>query len=151
MPNPAEKINLSLGLLRVAYNDYIAARVLLNKGYTLQGVMYASTAIEKYFKTVICLYTGSLLRGHMDIPNIFTKKIAEFGYGVIIEKIDPLFVGILQKGYKLRYYDNVLEVTTIGFFRNRFLGELDGAVALFEKLSVVSGAISENFTLCGVR
>jgi hypothetical protein len=33
--------NLTLGLLRAAYNDYIAARVLLNKDYTLQGAILA--------------------------------------------------------------------------------------------------------------
>lgn len=130
-----KNVNLSLGYLQVAYNDYIAARVLLNRNYTIQGAMYASTAIEKYFKAVISLQTGEKTRGHFDKFEPIKEAMDRIGYGIIFERIDPLFLEILTKAYILRYYDNIeKEPMTISFFKNQFLGELDGAVELFERL-----------------
>ncbi len=60
------------------------------------------------------------------------------GYGVIFEKVDPKFFDILSLAYRFRYYDNIEQPTTIGFFKNQFLGELDGAVELFERLFIVA-------------
>lgn len=138
MNNSDDRTNLALGFLRTAYKDYIAARVLLNKGYTIQGVMLASTAIEKYFKAGICICTGKLIHKHLDRFDIIKKAVEDMGYGILIEKIDPAFIEILSKAYTLRYYDKIKEPITIGFFKNQFLGELDGAVELFERLFVLS-------------
>lgn len=132
-----DRTNKALGFLRTAYKDYIAARVLLNRGYTLQGVALASTAIEKYFKAAICIMTGRLLHIHLDKFDRIKKVVEDLGYGVLIEKMDPLFLQILCKAYALRYYDDITAPVTIGFFKNQFIGELDGAVALFEKLLIL--------------
>ena len=118
----SNRMNLALGFLRTAYSDYIAARVLLNRGYTLQGMMLASTAIEKYFKTAICIWTGKVTKVHMDNFDAIRQKVVEMGYGRLIEKIDPQFLELLSKAYKIRYYDDITESMTIGFFRNQFLG-----------------------------
>ena len=134
MNKDGKRINLALGFLRTAYNDYIAARVLLNKGYTLQGMMLASTAIEKYFKTAICIWTGEILKVHMDRFDLIKEEVVKMGYNIIFDKIDPQFFELLSKAYKVRYYDSITEPMTIGFFKNQFLGELDGAVELFERL-----------------
>lgn len=138
MNSPDTRNNLALGFLRAAYSDYIAARVLLNKDYTLQGIILASTAIEKYFKVAIFIHTGKKLRVHFDNFEIIKTEVNNIGYGVLIEKMDPVFIDILSKASKLRYYDNIKEPTTISFFKNQFLGELDGAVALFERLFYLS-------------
>jgi hypothetical protein len=137
------KTNLALGFVRTAYNDYIAARVLLNKGYTMQGVMLASTAIEKSFKAGISVLTGKKEFGHMDKFENFKAIIEEKGYGRLIELIDARFIDILIKAYKLRYYDTVQEPTVIGFFKNQFLGELDSAFSLFEKLYIIDNEKGE--------
>lgn len=129
---------MSLGLLRTAYNDYIAARVLLNRNYTLQGMILASTAIEKYFKAAVYAITGRRSKVHMDRFEVIKNEIIEIGYEVLITKIDPLFLELLSKAYKLRYYDNITETISIGFFRNQFLGELDAAVAWFDQLYILS-------------
>lgn len=129
--------NLVLGLLRAAYNDYIAARVLLNRNYTLQGVTLASTAVEKYFKAAIALSTGKVSHVHMDRSELLRKEVSEIGYSLLIEKIDKSFLDILSKGYRLRYYDNIREPITIGFFKNQFLGELDGTIELCERLFIL--------------
>ena len=133
-----ERVNLALGLIRTAYNDYIAARVLLNKNYTLQGVILASTALEKYFKALIVSQLGKIKPVHFDRFDLIRKAVEEIGYSVIIDKIDPLFVDILTKVYPLRYYDNIKSPTTIGFFKNQFLGELDQAIYWFDKAIILS-------------
>ncbi len=51
--------------IECSVRDYIAARVPLNSDYTLQGVMLASTAIEKYFKAAICLFTKNVPHVHL--------------------------------------------------------------------------------------
>lgn len=129
-----ENTNLVLGFVRTAFNDYIAARVLLNKGYTMQGVMLASTAIEKSFKALICILTGRKVIGHMDKFEKFRSIIEETGFRKLIELIDSRFIDILIDAYKLRYYDTIDRPTGIGFFKNQFLGELDYAFSLFNKL-----------------
>jgi HEPN domain-containing protein len=123
-----EQTNLTLGLIRTAYNDYIAARVLLNKNYTLQGVILASAALEKYFKALILYQSGTILPLHFDRFDEIEKAVNDIGYSVVIGKIDPRFIEILTKAYPLRYYDNIKQETSIGFFKNQFLGELDSAL-----------------------
>ena len=130
--NEEDRINLTLGLIRTAYNDYIAARVLLNKNYTLQGIILASTALEKYFKALIVYHSSKIRRIHFDNFKEIKEAVEEIGYGVLIDKIDPLFIEILSNAYPLRYYDNIKKETSIGFFKNQFLGELDAAVYWFD-------------------
>lgn len=132
-----DRTNLVLGLLRTAYNDYIAARVLLNRNYTLQGVILASTAVEKYLKTVIAMHSGKVSYVHMDQFEVLKAEFMETEYGVLFEKVDPIFLDILVKGYRYRYYNNIKEPSTLGFFKNQFLGELDGMIELFERLFIL--------------
>lgn len=134
MDDRQTKTNLTLGFLRNAYDDYIAARVLLNKNYTLQGVILASTAIEKYFKAAIHMYAGQMLKIHIDQFDKIEKAVTDMGYKVIIDKIDRRFIEILSKAYHLRYYDNIKSPVSIGFFKNQFLGELDYAIGFFENV-----------------
>ncbi|WPV67038.1 hypothetical protein [Chitinophaga sp. LS1] len=128
------KINLTLGLINNAYSDYIAARVLLNKDLIIQGAILASTAIEKYLKVLICACTGKIVQIHLTKLEEIKAQIEKIGYSVLFEKIDLKFLEILSKVYKLRYYDTIKKPTTVGFFKNQFLGELDGTEALFKKI-----------------
>lgn len=132
-----DKMNLVLGLLRTAYNDYIAARVLLNRDYTLQGVILASTAIEKYLKTVIAMQTGKVSYVHMDRFDVLKAEFMRTEYGILFDLVDKQFLNILTKGYRYRYYNNIKEPTTLGFFKNQFLGELDGMIELLERLFIL--------------
>ncbi|MBZ4042614.1 hypothetical protein [Flavobacterium hibisci] len=43
----------------------------------------------------------------------------------VSEEFDPLFLEILTKAFKIRYYDNLREPIFIGFYLNQFIGELD--------------------------
>lgn len=133
MNNQHDRLMKALGLIRTAYKDYIAARVLLNKNYILQGVILASTAIEKYAKALIVIHNGPIRSIHMDKLELLKQAIESIGYQVVWNKMDPKFLDILSKVYPLRYYDNVRSPTSIGFFKNQFLGELDHAVYWFDK------------------
>jgi HEPN domain-containing protein len=133
-----DRVNLALGLIRTAYNDYIASRVLLNKNYTLQGVILASTAVEKYFKALILTHSGKIKPVHFDKFDEIKKAVEEIGYEVIINKMDSHFIEILTKVYPLRYYDNITSPTSVGFFKNQFLGELDQAIYWFDQALILS-------------
>lgn len=142
--------NLTLGLIRTGYNDYLAARVLLNKNHTLQGVILASTAIEKYFKALIVSHSGIYKYVHFDRFDKIKKAVEDIGYDVIIKKMDPRFIEILIKAYKFRYYDNITRPTSLGFFKNQFLGELDQAIYWFDQALILSndeGAIYSPYRL----
>jgi hypothetical protein len=104
----------------------------------MQGVTLASTAIEKNFKAMICILTSKRVHGHMDKFDQFRKIIEEKSYGKLIELIDEKFLTILIKAYKPRYYDTVQTETIIGFFKNQFLGELDGVFSIFEQLYILA-------------
>lgn len=138
MFNKEARVNLALGLIRTAYNDYIAARVLLNKNHTLQGIILASTALEKYFKALIMSHSGKIIPVHFDRFDQIKKTVEEIGYAVIINKIDPVFIELLSKTYPLRYYDNIKSQISVGFFKNQFLGELDQAVYWFDQALILS-------------
>lgn len=101
MNNQVERVNKALGFIRAAYSDYIAARVLLNRNYTLQGAILASTAIEKYFKALIVRHSGKNRYVHFDKFDQIKKAVEEIGYDVLINKIDPRFIEILTKVYPL--------------------------------------------------
>lgn len=44
----------------------------------------------------------------------------------------PVFINILQKAYKIRYYDKLEEPVKMGFFLNQFIGELDSTIHYLE-------------------
>lgn len=119
----------------LAYNDYIAARVLLNNGLELQGATMASTAIEKYIKVVLAYY-GKSKRFHMNNLTDVVDLLNDC-YFDVTSLIDKTFLEIIEDVYKVRYIDKITETITFGFFLNQFLGELDYTVYLFEN-SVIS-------------
>ena len=107
-----------------------------NKNYILQGVILASTALEKYFKALIISHSGKVKHVHFDKFDQLKEAVEQIGYTVIIDKMDPRFIEILTKIYPLRYYDNIKNPISIGFFKNQFLCELDQAVYWFDKALV---------------
>ena len=65
--------------LNLGFKDYVAARVLLNIGLCLQGVILASTCIEKHFKAIITFRgntcDGHLRAGHLKAINNYDSKL----------------------------------------------------------------------------
>lgn len=140
----------AFSLISLGYNDYIAARHLIHSGYILQGVTLASTAVEKYLKVILALFGKEKkdMGVHLDKIEKIKKLLSECYYD-ITEKIDSRFLEILGSAYKIRYYDELKEIITIGFFINQFIGELDYTINLFET-KVITGICDNNtpiFTL----
>jgi hypothetical protein len=120
----------------LAYNDYIAARVLLNNGLEIQGATMASTAIEKYIKMILAFH-GKTKKVHLDKMADLVKALNDC-YFDVTSLMDNAFLEIIENVYKVRYIDKILDSITFGFFLNQFLGELDYTVYLFEN-KVISG------------
>lgn len=123
----------AVSLISLGYNDYISARYLIHGGYIIQGVTLASTAVEKYLKAILAFHGKEKkdMGVHLDKLDKIQKLLSEC-YFDVTKKIDNRFLKILGDAYKIRYYDTLKEATTIGFFINQFIGELDFIVNYIE-------------------
>lgn len=122
-------------LVGLGYRDYIAARVLLNNELIIQGLTLASTAVEKYLKAVIVLTLKEKERFNYHFDRIEKlQDILDRNHHDMTKKLDPVFVSILEKAFKIRYYDNLKGPLTIGLYLNQFIGELDQTIYNLENL-----------------
>jgi hypothetical protein len=118
----------------LGYRDYIAARFLLKNRFIIQGLTLASTAIEKYLKSLIVFTSKEKERYSYHLNNLEKlKNILSKNNCDIIKEFDPVFLSILERIYKIRYYDKLEDPITIGFFINQFIGELDNTVEILER------------------
>lgn len=125
----------SSSLIDLGYRDYIAARFLLNNKFIIQGLTLASMALEKYLKSLIVLTSKEKEKYNYHLDNIEKlKNILARNYHDVTRKFDPVFLNILEKVYKIRYYDNLKEPLFIGFYLNQFIGELDDTIHSLEQL-----------------
>jgi HEPN domain-containing protein len=140
MNNP----RLPKALLTLAYNDYIAARFLLNNEYVMQGLTLASSAIEKYLKIILLLSNGSVKRIHLDRFEELKEMLNQIDYD-ILSYLDENFILVLSKSYKVRYYDNLSAPITIGVLTKQIIGELDYTVHIIERsLTMTDRKAGEN-------
>ena len=76
-----ERCSISASLNDLAYRDYIAARFLLNNEFVIQGLTLASTAVEKYLKSIIVFHSteNKNYHYHFDrldkLKDVFVKHI----------------------------------------------------------------------------
>lgn len=126
---------MAIGFLSLAYKDYLASRFLINNDFIIQGVVLASSAIEKYLKVILSVH-GIYKKIHLDRLEDLKSLFMKTEYYVLFDKFDTVFLDILGKGYKYRYYDEstVKEADTIGFIVHQFLGELDYTIFLINEL-----------------
>jgi len=134
-----DNYKLAVSFRGLAYRDYIAARILLNKGYALQGLTLASSAIEKYIKVSLIAkgLTKKDINVHLDRFDKLKALLAQHYYD-FTTKFDSRFLELLGKGYRARYYDNLTQPLMIGFFIGQFIGELDYAVNILDQIMTVS-------------
>lgn len=86
-----------------ADQDYLAARILLLSGLVVQGAALANTAIEKYLKSV-CALSGIPCDGiDHDVSRLNGLLYRQ---GIALE-LNAKFLRFLNKGYKLRYPDEL--------------------------------------------
>jgi hypothetical protein len=126
---------LAMGFLSLAYRDYLASRFLLNYGFSIQGAVLASSAVEKYLKIFLALHDIKK-KVHLDKLEKLRDVFSKIEYNPLFDKFDPNFFEILGKVYKYRYYDEttVTHADTVGFIVHQFLGELDFTVFLLNNL-----------------
>jgi len=129
-----EKLFDAQALIDLGYRDYSAARFLLNNHFIIQGLTLASTAVEKYLKAVIVfnLEKRERYNYHFDRFEQLKKLLAKVNSDVT-QEFDPVFVSILEKAFKIRYYDKIKEPIFMGFYINQFIGELDYTIDFLEK------------------
>ncbi|HMK04264.1 MAG TPA: hypothetical protein VK489_08740 [Ferruginibacter sp.] len=131
-------------LVSLGYRDYVAARVLLNNKLIIQGITLASTAVEKYLKAVIVLTLKEKERFNYHFDRIEKlQDILDRNHHDITKNFDPVFLSILEKAFKIRYYDGLKKPVTISFYLNQFLGELDQTIYNLEKLINLGLAYSQ--------
>jgi len=110
-----------LGFLGGAAKDYIGARVLLNARLPVQGAILASTAIEKYFKTVMA-FRGNSSCGHL--KKAHWNSVKNFIPGIFAD-LNPNFLRLLQRCYEMRYPDTLRFGFNLVIASREFLAELD--------------------------
>jgi hypothetical protein len=133
-------IEYAKGLLLLGYRDYIASRFLLNNDYILQGTLLASSAVEKYLKALLALNGKRLTKYHLDSLGQFKSLYSQTQYNMMFDVLDPVFLDILGKVYRYRYYDEktITKPDTIGFLVNQFLGTLDFTILKLDSLFIIS-------------
>lgn len=143
-----EKLTTGYSFADLAYRDYIAARFLLNNHFIVQGLTLASTAVEKYLKAVIAfnLQEREWYNYHFDkfekLKNLLTKVNSD-----VTEEFDPLFMAILEKAFKIRYYDKIEQPIFMGFYINQFIGELDYTIHYLENFIFNTYSCGQSITL----
>jgi hypothetical protein len=114
--------------LNLAYKDYLAARVLLNFDLLLQGVLAASTCVEKYFKAIMTL-RGNFSDGHLKRSHLHSIKNYD---SELYANLNESFLFFLQKCYKLRYFDSITPGYSVAIIQRPTLAELDYTVSRIE-------------------
>lgn len=129
----AKKQSIASSLVDLGYRDYIAARFLLNNEFIIQGLTLASTAVEKYLKALIVFTSKENEKYNYHLDNLSKlKNILDKNHHDVTKEFDPVFLSILEKAYKIRYYDKLKRPIKIGFFLNQFIGELDSTIHFLE-------------------
>lgn len=141
-----EKCSVSASLNDLAYRDYIAARFLLNNEFVLQGLNLASTSVEKYLKSIIVFHSTENKNYRYHFDNIEKLKNVLSNIYDITAKFDPVFLSVLQKAYKIRYYDHLKEPILIGIYLNQFIGELDATIYELETFIMKTQNNNSRFT-----
>lgn len=143
-----EKLFTGYSFADLGYRDYIAARFLLNNHLIVQGLTLASTAVEKYLKAVIAfnLQEKEWYNYHFDrfekLKNLLSKVNRD-----VTEEFDPLFITVLEKAFKIRYYDKIEQPIFMGFYINQFIGELDYTINYLENFIFNTQSCGQSITL----
>jgi HEPN domain-containing protein len=113
--------------LEAADEEYVAARTLIRLGFLTQGMILATTSVEKYLKALCIIQkiqfetTGkvghSTLRLYDKLQHVFSKK-----------PLSKDFLGVLDKVYQLRYPDSISAGYNLSLHQGKMLTALDEIV-----------------------
>jgi len=141
---PAKEIGLVGGHFRLlGYLDYVAARSLLRNGLEIQGLILASTSIEKYLKAILAT-TGRATATHLDSDG-FVEILRQRGCDVL-PYISSSFLQYLGRAYAFRYLETDSGPASIAVEQRKLLAELDYSVSQFESAitMAVDGVIQKS-------
>jgi len=146
--NYMEKLTTGYSFADLGYRDYIAARFLLNNHFILQGLTLASTAVEKYLKAVIAFNLQEKEWYHYHFDKFEKLKILlEKVDSDVTKDFDPVFLVILEKAFKIRYYDKIDQPIFMGFYINQFIGELDYTINYLENFIFNNQSCGQSITV----
>ncbi|HEX3741832.1 MAG TPA: HEPN domain-containing protein [Terriglobales bacterium] len=106
-----------------ADEDYLAARMLLIRGFLVQGAIFANTAIEKYMKAAL-VARGVSFRNTHDVTSLY-RTLKSSGR---VAPLDAEFLTTLGKAYSLRYPDDLTAGFNISLAQVKILAETDATV-----------------------
>lgn len=141
---PADQIGLVVGHFRLlGYLDYVAARLLLRNGLEIQGLILASTSIEKYLKALLAT-AGKATATHLDSVG-FVEVVLQSGRDVLAY-ISRSFLEYLGRAYAFRYLESNSGPASIAVEQRKLLAELDYSVSQFESAIIlaVNGVIQKS-------
>lgn len=124
---PSEPVNF----FAQAYDNYLSARLLLNKRRFIDGHILAQFSIEKYMKGLLLL-KGQRFFGH-DLTE--THWLADFHemFPTLRAWLSTEFLTYLGNAFRLRYWDNQRDIGNILLFRRKTLMHLDHTVSIVEQ------------------
>lgn len=130
----------------LAFDDYIAARkILLSNKEHRNGIILASTCVEKYFKAFLACFDVKK-RGHMGEKLIRTVEGVGDEGKKLIGLMDQTFLKLLTDSYSLRYLDsNKNKVNSFSFCVSQVICELDYVVNIIEHSIMESGKVSSRY------
>lgn len=127
-----------LAWLSLADTDYLVSRKLLLDEFLTQGVIFANTALEKYFKMILEIREIDVTWGHQISKHY--EKLKAHGINLNLNNDFLLF---LEKGYKLRYFDHLEIGFNININQVKTLIQLDESVAEIRSGIQVQGSKKE--------
>lgn len=119
--------------LNDAFNDYLAARVLLLSRLPQQASVLSSTAIEKYFKAILA-FRGNESHGHL--KSAHWKTVRNFDPRLFGD-LDLNFIELNRKCYRLRYTDDIPVGFNLVIATREFLAELDHTTLAVQRSFVI--------------
>jgi HEPN domain-containing protein len=116
----------TLGWIRWAETDYLAARLLLlTDGLLVQGAALANTTIEKFLKALFSHSKLPTPRGH-DVEKLYEDLKSEVP-GCKVD-LNVEFLRWITKSYSLRYPDDLEEGFNLSINQVKLLSQLDRSV-----------------------
>jgi len=113
------------GFINFAFHDYLGARTLLLAKLPTQGTILGITSLEKLLKAY-SLLSGDKIKVGRGGHTIFTMaKTIQSKNPVLIDIEDLAFIEHINKGYFLRYPDNLTSNFELYFPAKRILENLD--------------------------
>ncbi len=113
-----------LQLANLAFLDYVGARCLLLNEHLLPGASLASTAVEKYIKSIL-FTSGARIRGHLQNSHLASLNSYKPD---LYKRISPEFLTFLMNCYQLRYMDSIPENFNLVIYARETLAELDQTI-----------------------